>query len=44
MFNWFDELVFSIKFWFKKRKLMKLDPFIYEVPNIDQNKKEIDDV
>ena len=26
MFNWFDDLIFNIKFWFKIRKLRKLDP------------------
>ena len=30
MFNWFNEIIFNIKFWFKIRKLKKLDPFVYD--------------
>ena len=36
MFNWIDEIIFSIKFWFKKRKLKKLDPFIYKVTDMEE--------
>ncbi len=32
----FSELIFRIKFWFKKRKLKKLDPYIYEVNKNDE--------
>tara|TARA_Y100001963_G_scaffold45201_1_gene63693 strand:+ start:26018 stop:26125 length:108 start_codon:yes stop_codon:yes gene_type:complete len=32
----FKEIIFRIKFWFKMRKLKKLDPFIYEVPVNDK--------
>ncbi len=39
MFNWFNELIFNIKFWFKIRKLRKLDPFIYDIPEIGNDKK-----
>ena len=32
----FSELIFRIKFLFKKRKLKKLDPYIYEVNKNDE--------
>jgi hypothetical protein len=32
----FSKLIFRIKFWFKKRKLKKLDPYIYEVNKNDE--------
>jgi hypothetical protein len=36
MLNWYHELVFQLKFYFKKRKLKKLDPYIYEVNKNDE--------
>jgi len=33
MLNWFNEIIFNIKFWFKIRKLKKLDPFVYDFDN-----------
>lgn len=36
MFNWYYELMFKIKFYFKKRKLLKLDPYVYEVKKNDE--------
>ena len=36
MFDWFYELIFQIKFWYKKRRLMKLDPYIYEMPKDEE--------
>ena len=38
MFEWIHELIFDIRFWFKKRQLMKLDPYIYEMPKDDEKK------
>jgi len=34
----FKEFIFNIKFWFKMRKLKKLDPFIYQMPINDDKK------
>ena len=36
MLNWYHELVFQLKLYFKKRKLKKLDPYIYEVNKNDE--------
>ena len=36
MLNWYHELIFQLKFWFKKRKLKKLDPYIYDVNKNDE--------
>jgi hypothetical protein len=36
MFYFINDLIFQIKFWFKKRKLKKLDPYIYKVNKNDE--------
>ena len=36
MLTWLYEIIFEIKFWLKKRKLSKLDPYIYEMPKDDE--------
>ena len=38
MFNWYHELIFQLKFYFKKRKLLKLDPYIYEMEKKDDER------
>ena len=38
MFNWYHELIFQLKFYFKKRKLQKLDPYIYEMEKKDDER------
>lgn len=37
MLNWWYNLLFEIKFYLKKRKLKKLDPFVYKVNNDEKN-------
>ena len=37
MITWCHELVFRIKFWRKKRKLKKLDPYIYRLSDDEKN-------
>ena len=34
--EWWENILFEIRFYFKKRKLKKLDPFVYKTPNEDQ--------
>ena len=38
MFDWYYELIFNIKFWFKLRKLKKLDPYIYNLDTSNDKK------
>jgi hypothetical protein len=37
MITWWHELVFRIKFWHKKRKLKKLDPYVYRIHTDKKN-------
>jgi len=32
----YERIVFELHFFFKKRKLLKSDPFVYEIPKIKE--------
>tara|TARA_B100000424_G_C22945216_1_gene503069 strand:+ start:5945 stop:6070 length:126 start_codon:yes stop_codon:yes gene_type:complete len=34
--EWWEDLVFEIRFYLKKRKLKKLDPFVYRAMDGDE--------
>ena len=34
--EWWENILFEIRFYFKKRKLKKLDPFVYKISDEDQ--------
>tara|TARA_A100000164_G_scaffold381621_1_gene434286 strand:- start:371 stop:493 length:123 start_codon:yes stop_codon:yes gene_type:complete len=34
--EWWEDFIFEIRFYIKKRKLKKLDPFVYRVTDDDK--------